>query len=149
MSSELPTRVSGGCLCEKIRYTVNFPEDHDFLCGASTCQCSQCRKQTGALIYRAQKVPRSSFEFTAQSTLKIYKASPPNSRGFCSECGGMIFWAADEEDKISICVGSFDDDVLQKYGKALTYAERHLFCVNDIPGVTDHLPGNKHERDDE
>lgn len=115
---------------------------------ASTCQCSQCRKQTGSLIYRVQKVPRSSLEFTAQSTLKIYKASPPNSRGFCNECGGLIFWSADDGDKISICVGTFDDDVLQKYGRILTYAERHLYCVNDIPGVTDHLPGTKNRFSD-
>ncbi|OAA75254.1 Mss4-like protein [Akanthomyces lecanii RCEF 1005] len=149
MTTELPTRVSGGCLCEALRYTITFPQDHDFQRGASTCQCSQCRKQTGSLIYRVQKVPRSSFALTAQATLKTYKASPPNSRGFCGDCGGLIYWAAEDEDKISVCVGSFDDDVLQKYGRVLTYAERHLYCVNDIPGVTDHLPGKKYPGNDD
>lgn len=109
----------------------------------------QCRKQSGCLIYRAHNVPRSSLVFDAQSSLKVYKATEPNSRGFCDQCGSFVFWAADAGDKISICVGTLDDDVLQKYGKVLTYAERHLFCVNDIPGVTDHLPGAKHQEGDE
>lgn len=30
-SAEKPTTISGGCLCEAIRYTITFPPDHDFL----------------------------------------------------------------------------------------------------------------------
>ncbi|KAK8141743.1 hypothetical protein G3M48_009975 [Beauveria asiatica] len=153
MTTELPSRVSGGCLCKGIRYTITFPKDHDFMRSASTCQCSQCRKQTGSLVFRVQKVPRSSVSFTPQqgattTTLKIYRAAPGNARGFCGACGGLVYWAADGEDEMSVCVGTLDDDVLQRYGKVLTYAERHLFCVNEIPGVTDHLPGTKHEQGD-
>ncbi len=95
-----------------------------------------------------QKVPRSSLVFTSQATLQVYRASPPNARGFCSACGGFIYWAADDEDEMSVCVGTLDDDVLQRHGRVLTYAERHLYCVNDIPGVTDHLPGTKYKEND-
>lgn len=116
---------------------------------ASTCQCSQCRKQTGSLVFRVQKVPRSSFALTAQATLKVYKVSPPNSRAFCGDCGGLVYWAAEDEDEMSVCVGSFDDDVLQKHGRVLTYAERHVYCANEIPGVTDHLPGRKYKDSDD
>ncbi|KAJ2965322.1 hypothetical protein NQ176_g10671 [Zarea fungicola] len=143
METDIPTSVSGGCLCEKIRYTVTFPKGHSFIDATSTCQCSQCRKQTGSLIFRVHKVPRSSLEYSSQSTLKTYKASKENSRGFCSECGSLIFWAHDGGEAVSLCVGTFDNDVLQKHGKLLTYAVRHLYCVNDIPGVTDHLPGRQ------
>ncbi|OAR01902.1 hypothetical protein LLEC1_06512 [Akanthomyces lecanii] len=149
MAAELPTSVSGGCLCNGIRYTITFPPGHDFQRRASTCQCSQCRKQTGALVFRVQKVPRSSLALTAQATLRTYRASPANARAFCGDCGGLVYWAADDEDEISVCVGSLDDDVLQKYGRVLTYAERHLYCVNDIPGVTDHLPGQKFPGNDD
>ncbi|KAH8711046.1 hypothetical protein HC256_007873 [Beauveria bassiana] len=143
MTVELPSRVTGGCLCKGIRYTITFPKDHDFM-----RSCSQCRKQSGCLVFRVQKVPRSSVSFASQATLKIYRATPGNARGFCGACGGFVFWAADEEDEMSVCVGTLDDDVLQRHGRVLTYAERHLFCVNEIPGVTDHLPGTKHQRGD-
>lgn len=29
-TKEKPETVTGGCLCENIRYTVTFPPDHDF-----------------------------------------------------------------------------------------------------------------------
>lgn len=174
METDIPTSVSGGCLCERIRYTVTFPKGHSFVdavssdkqlkyihclflsvpelmkdAQTSTCQCSQCRKQTGSLVFRVHNVPRSSLEYSSQSTLKTYKASKENSRGFCSECGSLIFWAHDGGETVSLCVGTFDNDALQKHGKLLTYAVRHLYCVNDIPGVTDHLPGDKYQGDDE
>ena len=60
----------------------------------------------------------------------------------------MLFWAADDEDSVSVCVGTLDDDALREHGRVLTYAERHLYCVNDIPGVTYHLPGTKYQEDD-
>lgn len=31
METDIPTSVSGGCLCEKIRYTVTFPKGHSFI----------------------------------------------------------------------------------------------------------------------
>ncbi|OAA55626.1 Mss4-like protein [Cordyceps fumosorosea ARSEF 2679] len=148
MTTELPTTVSGGCLCEGVRYTITFPPDHDFLRAASTCQCSQCRKQTGALIFRAHKVPRAGLVWTSRATLRTYRASANAERGFCGACGGMLFWAADGEDRVSVCVGSLDGEALSRYGRALTYAERHLYCVNEIEGVTDHLPGRRYQGDD-
>ncbi|KAM3563025.1 hypothetical protein MY1884_001485 [Beauveria asiatica] len=99
MTTELPSRVSGGCLCKGIRYTITFPKD-------------DARDVQGGA------------------------------------CGDLVYWAADGEDEMSVCVGTLDGDALQRYGKVLTYAERHLFCVNEIPGVTDHLPGTKHEQGD-
>ncbi|ATY60900.1 putative glutathione-dependent formaldehyde-activating protein [Cordyceps militaris CM01] len=148
MTTNLPTRVSGGCLCQGVRYTITFPPSHDFLNATSTCQCSQCRKQTGSLVFRAHKVPRGSVAWTARATLHTYRASPGNARGFCGRCGALLFWAADAEDALSVCVGTLDDDVLREHGRVLTYAERHLFCVNDIQGVTDHLPGKKYPQSD-
>lgn len=48
-----------------------------------------------------------------------------------------------------MCVGTFDKDALRDYGHILTYAERHLFCDAEIPGVTDHLPGDRYKYDDD
>ncbi|KID89435.1 Ribonucleases P/MRP protein subunit [Metarhizium guizhouense ARSEF 977] len=144
-----PTTISGGCLCEGVRYTITFPADHDFTAQCSTCQCSQCRKQTGSLIFRAHRVPVSSLRYTSQATLSEYRASPGNARGFCSRCGSLLFWRHEASDRISMCVGCFDQEALREHGRLLTYAERHLFCGAEIDGVTDHLPGSRYKYDDD
>lgn len=165
--AEKPTTIGGGCLCGKLRFTIDFPKDHDFLKAVSwrsicrpnsgsltlsqttTCQCWQCRKQSGALVYIAHSVPRSSVTFQSRPTLKHFSASEGFSRGFCSECGGFMYWKEDAGDSISFCVGTFDDDVLQKYGRTLTYGELHRYCKNIIPDVTDNLKGTRYHGRDE
>ncbi|GJN67349.1 hypothetical protein PLIIFM63780_004789 [Purpureocillium lilacinum] len=148
-TNDKPQTVHGGCLCEAVRYTINFPPDHDFIKACSTCQCSQCRKQTGSLIFRVQKIPVSALTWDAQSTLGRYRASEGCARGFCSACGSFLFWQNESSGRISMTVGCFDKEDLRRYGKVLTYAERHLWCDAEIEGVTDHLPGDKYKFDDE
>ncbi|KAJ6444095.1 ribonucleases P/MRP protein subunit [Purpureocillium lavendulum] len=133
--------IRGGCLCESVRYTINFPPDHEFI--------KACRKQTGSLIFRVQKIPLSALTWDAQSTLGRYRASEGCARGFCSKCGSFLFWQNESSNRISMTVGCFDKDALSRYGKTLTYAERHLWCDAEIPGVTDHLRGDKYKFDDE
>jgi hypothetical protein len=116
---------------------------------STTCQCEQCRKHTGALIYYSHQLPKSAVEFTSKETLKLYSATPHIERGFCSNCGGFLFWQRQDRGGICLTVGCFDKPVLEKYGPLLTAAQRHLFCEREIPGVTDHLQGNKYPRDDE
>ncbi|UNI24340.1 Ribonuclease P [Purpureocillium takamizusanense] len=145
-----PLTIHGGCLCESVRYTIAFPPDHDFTKACSTCQCSQCRKQTGSLIFRVQNIPLSALTWDADSTLRRYRASEGRARGFCSACGSFLFWQDESYDSIGMTVGCFDKDALRgAHGRALTYAERHLWCDAEIEGVTDHLPGDRYKFDDE
>lgn len=30
-TTDKPSSISGGCLCEAVRYNITFPSDHDFL----------------------------------------------------------------------------------------------------------------------
>ncbi|KAH8169778.1 glutathione-dependent formaldehyde-activating enzyme domain-containing protein [Sarocladium implicatum] len=148
-----PDTIHGGCLCEAIRYEVKVPDDHDFYC--STCQCTQCRKQTGSLIFRIQVFPLSSVTFTppltasTASPLKSYSATPGVARGFCGDCGSFIYWRRESGDNIDLLVGTFDEDDLRKYGETLTTASVHLYCEREIKGVTDHLEGVKYKLDNE
>ena len=48
-----------------------------------------------------------------------------------------------------MCVGTFDADVLKRFGRVLTDARRHLFCGDEVEGVTDHLKGEKWVGDNE
>ncbi|UKZ74290.1 hypothetical protein TrVFT333_001952 [Trichoderma virens FT-333] len=148
-SNDKPATITGGCLCASVRYTVTFPPDHDFENSCTTCQCEQCRKNTGSLIFRSHKLSKSAVEFTAKSTLKLYSATPHCERGFCSDCGSFLFWQRDNRDYTCLTVGCFDEPVLAKYGPLLTMAKRHLFCGREVPGVTDHLAGARFAADDE
>ena len=54
--------------------------------------------------------------------------------------------------KICLTVGCFDKAALKDHGVILTDAKTHLWCNDEIPGVTDHLRGEKwryHSRDDD
>lgn len=97
---------------------------------------------------RVHQVPKTSFSYTTPSeSLRRYYASEGHSRGFCCECGTFLYWRDDKGDKINVCVGTFDRDVLKKYGRVLTEAQRHLFCEDEVPGVTDHLKGVRWQQD--
>ena len=48
-----------------------------------------------------------------------------------------------------MAVGTFDQDVLEKYGRLLTEAKIHFYCDREIEGVTDHLKGKKWRLDNE
>jgi hypothetical protein len=44
-----------------------------------------------------------------------------------------------------LAVGCFDKDVMRKHGTLLTKAGCHLYVCDEIPGVTDHLEGERFE----
>lgn len=162
-SPSTPSSIQGGCLCRSVRYTITFPPNHDFskavrlnplppfplpslthtFTQCTTCQCAQCRAQTGSLVFRVHGVPHTAVDFTSSSTLTTYRASEPCARGFCSNCGSVLFWRDERGDSISMTVGCFDQDALEKYGRLLTEAGVHLYCEREIEGVTDHLRGEK------
>ncbi|KAH7158048.1 Mss4-like protein [Dactylonectria estremocensis] len=147
MTSDIPESITGGCLCGAVRYTITFPQDHSFQTEATTCQCWQCRKNTGSLLARFHGIPLSALEYSSQDTLKTFRASPGIARGFCGECGSFLFWRDESRPRIALAVGTFDKEALSQWGTLLTNAKRHLWCEDEIPGVTDHLKGDKWKLD--
>ncbi|KAI1172909.1 hypothetical protein F4777DRAFT_484316 [Nemania sp. FL0916] len=89
-----PKYITGGCLCEALRYRVDFPENHDFQKNSMTCQCTQDRRNTGSFFFPAHRAPRSGFQWTSPSTSTLgqYSASPGAERGFCKKCGSFLYW---------------------------------------------------------
>jgi hypothetical protein len=177
-----PKFIEGGCLCSACRYRVEFPSDHDFktsvcilsllLCiclvlmafQSGSCQCTQCRKQTGAPFYFWHRVLPGfeAFKWTTgnpPAALKTYKASPKATRYFCGSCGSFLIWKRDDKHYISFPVGTVDalyligegsdgqtaveGQVVPKdgFGTALMYGGAgHEFCKNTITGITDQVP---------
>lgn len=107
----------------------------------NTCQCSQCRKQTGALVAHWITVAPSSVTWSS-SQPKEYNSSPGCYRSFCADCGTAINWRTDKSpDMIQFLVGSLDEDVLSGMGgkELATPTKGQFFCKNMIGGVTDHI----------
>ncbi|KAK4189507.1 Mss4-like protein [Podospora australis] len=144
-----PKTITGGCLCGSIRYRVDFPPDHNFQTSSGTCQCTQCRKQTGGLFFVEHFISPASTAFSLtsssdpSSTMKTYSASPIADRHFCGKCGSFLYWKAKDasQDGLYLAVGSIDEEFLvgeNAYGEALVNGGgKHIWCENEIKGVTD------------
>ncbi|KAK4159976.1 Mss4-like protein [Cladorrhinum sp. PSN259] len=151
----LPKKVTGSCLCGKIAYRIEFPEDHPFKEKSGTCQCTQCRKSTSSLFFMYHQIPHSALTWTTSTnSLKNYYCTEGNARGFCGGCGTFLYWRRESGPRISIAVGTVDPLYLfgegwessggevpkGGFGRALANAcGGHEWVRNEIPGVTDNL----------
>ena len=121
----------GGCLCGGVRYQVHGP-----LRGVIACHCSQCRKTSGHFVAATQALA-ADLQLTEQATLRWYRSSPAAERGFCSRCGGNLFWrhTTPGADHIAIMAGSIDPPT----GLRLA---RHIFVASksDYYDIADGAP---------
>ena len=76
--------ITGGCLCEAVRY-----ESTEDPATAATCHCRTCQKGYGGPFTAAVAFRKSAFTIT-KGELKYYESSKFARRGFCSECGSPI-----------------------------------------------------------
>ncbi len=127
--TEVETTHTGGCLCGGVRYTIRGP-----LRGVIACHCSQCRR-TGGHHSAMTSAPSANIELTASDRLVWYRSSDTAERGFCSGCGGNLFWKLAGRDAISITAGTLD---------APTHlaVEQHIFVADksDYYTIDDDLP---------
>ena len=87
-----------------MRYEVRGP-----LRDVIACHCSQCRKTSGHFV-AASQASSADIVLIESSTLKWYRSSPEAQRGFCTQCGGNLFWRPDGCDPpvTSIMAGTLD-----------------------------------------
>ena len=85
-ASVAAVRARGGCLCGGVRYEVRGA-----LRDVIACHCSQCRKTSGHFVAASQAL-NTDLVLLESATLKWYRSSTEAERGFCSRCGGNLFW---------------------------------------------------------
>lgn len=107
-------RAGGSCLCGGVRYEVRGP-----LSDVSACHCSQCARTTGHHL-ASTNCASEDLVFTASESLRWFRSSDEAERGFCSACGGNLFWRAFGGKQTSIAAGTLD----RPTGLTLT---RHIF----------------------
>ena len=93
---------SGSCLCGAVSYEVTGP-----LRDVMYCHCSQCRKTSGHYV-AATSCATENLELTGADSLTWYRSSASAERGFCSVCGGNLFWKPDHGRYICIFAGTMD-----------------------------------------
>ncbi|MFO1133251.1 MAG: GFA family protein [Hyphomicrobiales bacterium] len=106
---------TGSCLCGAVRFEV-----HGALRPVLACHCIQCRKQTGNYL-SSTACADSELKFTSESSLKWFRSSDIAQRGFCGDCGSVLFWKRDGSADTSIAAGAID-------GATGTYLEGHIYC---------------------
>lgn len=106
---------TGSCLCGAVKYEVTGP-----LRAVVACHCEQCRKQTGTYM-SATAAADTDFKIVDARGLKWYRSSATARRGFCADCGSVLFWKGDGRDYTSITAGSLD-------GPTGLTLEGHIFC---------------------
>ncbi|MEQ8443472.1 MAG: GFA family protein [Alphaproteobacteria bacterium] len=105
---------TGGCLCGGVRYTVTGQ-----MSDVVSCHCTQCRKTSGHYV-SAARVDVPNLVIDTDETLTWFRASDTARRGFCSRCGGNLFWWPDSDTHVSVMAGTID-------GATGLKTEKHIF----------------------
>jgi hypothetical protein len=121
--------LTGGCLCEGVRYRVS-----EEMSDISVCHCSQCARTSGHVVASADCAV-DALVLEESRTLRWYRSSQKAERGFCSECGGNLFWRKIDGDVISVTAGTLD----RPTGLRLKH---HIYCASrsDYDEIQDQLP---------
>ena len=93
---------TGSCLCGAVSFRT-----HGRLREVVYCHCSQCRKQSGH-YFAATNVADGAIEVVGSDMLNWYAASPQARRGFCRNCGSVLFWKHRDLDYVSVLAGAFN-----------------------------------------
>jgi hypothetical protein len=108
---------TGSCLCGGVAFRISGP-----MRPVIACHCTQCRKQTGnfGAFTDAQDM---HIHMEKQESLTWYRASDAAKRGFCKNCGSVLFWKSDAKTSTAIAAGSLD-------GASGLTLEGHIFCAD-------------------
>lgn len=119
----------GRCLCGGVVYAI----DGD-LTPPIACHCSQCARTSGNYAAMAS-CPTDALTIEPAETLNWYRSSAETERGFCSRCGGNLFWRAAPGEVTYVTAGTLDRPT------GLRLAEHiHVGSKSDFYDLTDGLP---------
>ena len=89
------SRLTGGCLCGKVRLTASGKPYR-----VGLCHCLDCRKLGGSVFHAAAIFPQDAVAITGET--REYAG-----RHFCPDCGSSVF--ARSEDEVEVSLGALDE----------------------------------------
>jgi hypothetical protein len=129
-------RLSGGCQCGAVRYTINAPAR-----SLVHCHCGMCRKVHGAIFASFSDIPADKFTIDqGEDNLVSYESSPGNPRKFCKTCGGHILTINGEfPEVVYLSTGTLDGGAHPGHPEG---TESHIFVGSKAPWyeIHDELP---------
>jgi hypothetical protein len=125
--------ATGNCLCGGVRYEIAGE-----LAQPIACHCSQCARTSGNFVAMAA-CKTADLRLSASETLNWYQSSESVQRGFCSRCGGNLFWKAAPGVETYVTVGTLDRPTGLRLGEHI-----YVGSKSDFYDLTDGLP-QKHE----
>ena len=118
--------VTGSCLCGAVRYRISGP-----LRDVIYCHCAECRRAHGHFgAYTAAE--RDDLALLGDSTLRWFTSPESDAsarRGFCAQCGTLLFWDAPGRASLSIAAGTLDPPTG-------LHAQAHIYTA----GAADYYP---------
>jgi hypothetical protein len=100
--------MSGGCLCGKVRYSVDAEPAF-----VGVCHCTNCQKHSGSAFAIAIAVPKPLLTVTGSPKTFDDRGDSGKilHRHFCADCGSSLFDEADLMPGIAmILAGTLDDN---------------------------------------
>ena len=96
--------ITGGCLCQAIRYAVRGP-----IIEAGYCHCRLCQLATGSPVVAFATVAVADYHVLTGEP-QIRRSSDIGERWFCSTCGTPLAMRVDHQpDTIDFTIPTLDD----------------------------------------
>lgn len=125
----MTVHATGSCLCRGVRYEITGK-----LNPVLACHCSMCAKTSGNYAAMSS-CSADDLNIVSDQTLNWYPSSDAGHRGFCTRCGGNLFWRRPDDDQIFVTAGTLDKPTGLKI-------KEHIFVgsKSDYYNIADGLP---------
>jgi|SRR5580700_3238694 hypothetical protein len=136
MSDDLPQppeRLTGGCMCGAVRYTIAEKP-----LATGLCHCDRCRPQSGSAFSTVIFVRRSAITITGDTAVfeDVGSSGLGVLRRYCPRCGSPLTTEADVTPEIMfVKAGGIDSN--EWYQPVLEmFVGRRRRWVSPVPGAT-------------
>ena len=135
----MTSKLTGGCLCGAIRFTISAPVSE-----LRACHCTHCQKTSGTGSSVNAVIPSASFSLV-QGTPKRFDVTADSGRTlyrhFCGDCGSPIYsQRAANPERMVVRAGSFDNPPPMKITANIwTRSARPWSWIDP---ASEQLPGN-------
>lgn len=104
MSSPSENRLTGGCYCGAVRYTVADVFDY-----ALICHCSNCRRTTGSAFKPFAGIQRDRLSITKGSDRLMVYGDDQTNNTHCATCGSLLFSVVRDGQWVHVAMGTLID----------------------------------------
>lgn len=97
-------RLSGGCVCGAVAYSVE-----DAFSYAMMCHCTDCQKATGSAFKPMGGIRFEDFEVTGGSEHVTTRGEPEAHDAFCARCGSLMWSVVRGGEWVHVTYGTLTD----------------------------------------